>query len=173
MFYGPKSPWPLQLINLGRHILGFSNLPLDYDIRYHEHKFWQKMCLLTSTSVTGITTAILPAVWHPAFPGVPGTITMVSNLALNVYATLFITTRLLAHRKMVITAMGNKILVARHLQIVTILLESAAVNLPITIATAVGLVTGKTFGGVIGPIAAPSQVRAHYSTEVYPTERMD
>lgn len=93
-------------------------------------------------------------------PDTPATIGVASNAALNVYAPLFLATRLLAHRKLAITPQGEKVWGMRHLPIVTILLQSAAINVPITIATAIGLGTGKPFGDVLGPIISPSQVCA-------------
>lgn len=93
-------------------------------------------------------------------PDVPGTIGVASNAALNVYAPFFLAIRLLAHRKLAITSLGEKARGMRHLPIVTILLESAAINAPIAIATAIGVGTGKPFGDVLGLIASPSQVRA-------------
>ena len=63
-----------------------------------------------------------------------GVLMLTSNLALNVYATIFITTRLLLHRRMIMRWTRDKALVTRHIYIVGILLESAALNLPITTA---------------------------------------
>src|SRR5690349_16450674 len=93
--------------------------------------------------------------------GIPSMISIASNAALNIYATIFLATRLLAHRKLVAACLGNKAPVMGHLSIATILLESAAINVPIAIATAVGLGTGQIFGEIMVFIAPPSQVRAN------------
>ncbi len=85
-------------------------------------------------------------------------VAITSNLALSVYATLFLTIRLLAHRKLMIACQGDKVLTGQHLRIVTILLESAAVNIPIATATVVGLRTCENFSGVIGFVVPPGQV---------------
>ncbi len=96
---------------------------------------------------------------NPIFPGIPGTVLIASNSALSVYATLFLTIRLLAHRMLVTAYQGSKALMKQRLRIVTILLESAAINVPIAIAAAVGLKDDKTFSAVLGFICPPSQVR--------------
>lgn len=89
---------------------------------------------------------------------IPGTIGVASNAALGVYAPVFLATRLLAHRKLATTPRGEKVWGMRHLPLVTILLQSAAINVPITIATAIGLGTGKVFSDVLGLLSSPSQV---------------
>lgn len=84
--------------------------------------------------------------------------------------TFFITYRLLAHRKLVIACLGDKALAVRHTRIIMILLESAVVDIPIVIATAVGLGTGKMFGEVIEFIAPQSHVRTDWLMGVCSTK---
>lgn len=96
---------------------------------------------------------------NPVFPGIPGTVAITSNSALTVYATLFLTTRLLAHRKLTIACQGDKTLTKQHLRIITILLESAAINVPMAIASAVGIKNDEVFGTTVGFVVPPSQVR--------------
>ncbi len=85
-----------------------------------------------------------------------GTIGVASNITLNIYATIFITTRLLLHRRMVMACVKDKALTTQHVYIIGILLESAIVNLPVTIITAVWIAT--PLEQVALPIAAASQV---------------
>ncbi len=93
------------------------------------------------------------------FPGTPGTVAIASNLTLTVYATFFLTIRLLAHRKLMRACQEDKARTKQHLRIITILLESAVINVPITIATAVGIRTDEEFTPVIGYIIPPAHVR--------------
>ncbi|KAF5349622.1 hypothetical protein D9756_008976 [Leucocoprinus leucothites] len=83
-----------------------------------------------------------------------------SNVILNIYATLFITIRLFSYRKVVKTLIGGKADTSRYLDIVNILLESAAINVPITIAAAVGIGLGALFGVIITPVAIVGQAFA-------------
>lgn len=85
---------------------------------------------------------------------------LVSNTVLNIYATLFITIRLLDYRKTVMTLLGGKADTSRYLHIVSILLESAAINVPITIAAAVGIGLNALFGVIIAPVAIVGQAFA-------------
>ncbi len=98
---------------------------------------------------------------NPIFPGVHGAVTVASNSALGVYAMLFLTIRLLIHRRRLMKTYQDKALTKQYCQITTILLESAVVNIPIAIAAAVGDRAGKTFSEVIGLIGPPSQVCAY------------
>ncbi len=84
-----------------------------------------------------------------------------ANLVLISYATLFLTTRLLAHRKLMVAYQGDEVpLTKRHLRIVTILLESAAINIPIAIAAIIGITNDKAFGIALGLVVPPAQVCA-------------
>lgn len=83
-----------------------------------------------------------------------------TNIVLNIYATLFISTRLLLHRRMIMTRLGSTVSTAQHIRIIGILLESAAINLPVTVTCAVG--AGVGIGSILEatmlPIAVGSQV---------------
>ncbi len=99
--------------------------------------------------------------FNSTFSGTPGMVAITSNLTLTAYATLFLTTCLLAHRRKVMRAyQGEGALTNQHLHIVTILLESAVINIPITIATAVGLRSDQAFSYVVGSVVPSSQVCA-------------
>lgn len=84
---------------------------------------------------------------------------LASNALLNVFATVYISTRLLHHRRVVIACLGNDARTARHLHITAILLESAAINVPTTIVAAIGIASNLRFGSAVTPIAATCQVR--------------
>ncbi len=153
VFHGPKSPWTLQIIHVGKHILDISCLLVDRDAGYDSmSRKSEENTSLTSTSVAG--SIQLRLLSHD----IVAVVAFASNSALSVYATLFLTIRLLAHRKLMIACQEDKRPTKQHLRIVTILLQSAAINVPIVIATAVGLRTGKGFVAVTGLISAPSQV---------------
>ncbi len=115
----------------------------------------------STTSVAGSISISSAPRLQLEFSDTSGIVAITFNLALTVYATLFLTIRLvLAHRKLLIAPQGDKALTKRPLRIITILLESAAVNVPIATATAVGLRTSETLPGIIGFIVPPGQVCA-------------
>ncbi len=90
-----------------------------------------------------------------------GTLAYSANIILNLYAASFITIRLLVHRRLVLaTRIGNnEVSTVQHLYIIGILLESAAINVPVAIAAAVGIGTGRAFvETVMTPAIAASQV---------------
>lgn len=86
-------------------------------------------------------------------------IMFISNAVINLYTTIFISLRLLLHQQTVARSFGTKRLPARYLYIIYVLLQSAAVNVPIAITTAVGVWLGLGWGLVMIPIAGASQVR--------------
>ncbi len=55
---------------------------------------------------------------------------------------------------------GDKALTKQPLRVATILLESAVINVPIAVASAVGLQNNKIFGGAVGFVVPPIQVCA-------------
>ncbi|KAF9449279.1 hypothetical protein P691DRAFT_854362 [Macrolepiota fuliginosa MF-IS2] len=60
-----------------------------------------------------------------------------SNALTNLYGTIFITIRLLRHRRVARICLGDRAPIARYHSLVAILLESAAINVPIAICAAV------------------------------------
>lgn len=121
-----------------------------------------------TTSVAGsMSVSSAHGMLKSVFGATSGIVAITSNLALTVYATLFLTIRLLAHRKLLIASQGGRALTKQPLRIITILLESAAVNIPIVTATAVGLRTSKTLSNIIGYIVPPSQVCAYWFNTTY------
>ncbi|KAF9447982.1 hypothetical protein P691DRAFT_781643 [Macrolepiota fuliginosa MF-IS2] len=94
----------------------------------HSSSFWGKISWVISPEQDILTAALL-----------------ICNALMNIHGTAFITIRLLRHRHMVRTSFGDKVPVARYHSIVGIMLESAAINVPITICAAAGnLSTGST-----------------------------
>ncbi|KAF9442951.1 hypothetical protein P691DRAFT_764730 [Macrolepiota fuliginosa MF-IS2] len=85
------------------------------------------------------------------------TMAVVSNILLNVFATCFIITRLLLHRRMLVACFGEATPDIGHLRIVNILIESAAINIPITVVGVIGLAVGPIFGDIVGAIAVACQ----------------
>ncbi|KAF9440156.1 hypothetical protein P691DRAFT_824277 [Macrolepiota fuliginosa MF-IS2] len=80
-----------------------------------------------------------------------------SSILLNLYTTIYIAVRLLLHRPMVIACVGKAALTENYLPIISILLESAAINVPVTIAGAVGIAVNRLFGSVVLSIAVTCQ----------------
>ncbi len=86
--------------------------------------------------------------------------TFVVNFTLNVFAISNITIRLLRHRRSVITIYGRKSAQAEHsLRISSILLESAAINIPLAVLSIVGLMIQADFAALLTQIITPGQVR--------------
>lgn len=81
------------------------------------------------------------------------------NVAINLFGTINIVTRLLLHRRSLITAFGRSSPLAKHhICISSILLESAALNVPVTLLVIVFLLVGGTPVLVAMPIAFHGQV---------------
>lgn len=102
--------------------------------------------LATAITITAMVVGARSAVGYTA------------NITLNLYATLFISIRLLLHRRMITAHLGTTVGTAQHIYIVGILLESAAINVPVTFACAVSVGIGTTLEDVMLPIAVASQV---------------
>lgn len=81
-----------------------------------------------------------------------------SNILLNLLAPTYLTVRLLIHKRMVLKQYGNEAPVGQHLQTVCILLESAALNLPVAIIGIVGIGNGQYFGWVVQAVSVVIQV---------------
>lgn len=86
-------------------------------------------------------------------------ISILCNILLNTFATANIIIRLLLHRRKMIASFGRTSLLSNyHLGIVGILLESAIINVPLSIASvACALVVGG-FGLMAWELGVPSQV---------------
>ncbi|KAF5349662.1 hypothetical protein D9756_008964 [Leucocoprinus leucothites] len=144
-------------------------LALCYNPKIWQHIFWVfPACLWVLTIVTGCIAA--PMILFRAYyerssllerliSGFQAT-ALISNVVLNTYAALFIAIRLLNYRKTIMALTGRKADTSRYLHIINILLESAAINVPITIAAAVGIGFNKFFGTVIIPVAVVGQAFA-------------
>lgn len=86
-------------------------------------------------------------------------IPLVINIFLNIFIPSFLIARLLLHKRMVITYLGSDACVRQHLRTVSILLESAVLNLPVTIIGAAGMASKQSFGWVAAGVGIASQVR--------------
>jgi hypothetical protein len=91
----------------------------------------------------------------------------VSNAVMNIYATTFLTSRLLSYRRMSKICFGEKAHTAHHIHLVNIFLQSAAINVPMSICAAVGLSSEKTWGSIISVPAVASQVSLPLSWETH------
>lgn len=88
-------------------------------------------------------------------------IVFMSNAVINLYATVFISLRLLIHRRTMVGSLGAGAFPARYWHIISILWQSAAINVPITATAAVALELGSEwadFGNAMIPVAGASQV---------------
>ncbi|KAF9441174.1 hypothetical protein P691DRAFT_766624 [Macrolepiota fuliginosa MF-IS2] len=109
-------------------------------------------CLWVLAVVTGFISDGLRLRYQTLSHGLGGA-SVVLVAVLNLYATMLIMIVLLRYRRMVRRRLGNKASTAQHLPIIVILLESAVIGVPATIALAVGVFAGEYFGLVIAPIA--------------------
>lgn len=87
-----------------------------------------------------------------------GTAALLYNAVLNVYATAFLITALLRYRTVHVKCFGKKASTSHHLHLTSILLESAAINVPVVIASAIGMGLNQEFGTIIFIAVVPSQV---------------
>ncbi|KAF9444486.1 hypothetical protein P691DRAFT_778218 [Macrolepiota fuliginosa MF-IS2] len=126
------------------------------------------VCLWVLTTVTGCIGGGLLFAPDMRYSGVSKKLeatALGSNVTLNIYATIFITTLLLVHGQMVKRCLGNTASrglgsTPQHLPLVAILLESAAINVPVTIVVAIGIGAGEDFGAIVTPSALASQALA-------------
>ncbi|KAJ3570331.1 hypothetical protein NP233_g4481 [Leucocoprinus birnbaumii] len=89
-------------------------------------------------------------------------VALLSNVILNIYATVFVAVRLLKYKKALMAIFGKilDVTTLRSFQIVNILLISAAISIPITITAAVGFCINASYGRTIMPVAVTGQVRS-------------
>lgn len=87
---------------------------------------------------------------------------LASNILLNLFSTFYITIRLLLHRRMVIKYFGPEVPTPQHLGVVAILLQAAAINVPITVAGAIGIGGGELYGLIVATIALACQVCSYF-----------
>ncbi|KAF9445801.1 hypothetical protein P691DRAFT_830567 [Macrolepiota fuliginosa MF-IS2] len=131
-------PALLWLLNMGTNVF----LPNLYDS--------SSTCVVSGILAAPI--AQLPLVYA---------VTLISNIVLNTYASLFIAVRMLQYRRIMIRCIGAGAPAARYVYIVGLLLESAAINVPVAFAAAIGLcVPGTIFGPAMGPVVGSGQALA-------------
>ncbi|KAF9447971.1 hypothetical protein P691DRAFT_760315 [Macrolepiota fuliginosa MF-IS2] len=111
-------------------------------------------CLLGLSLVTGYMSAGM-FLRNRALSDKLGAVAFASNAVLNLYATTLITATLLIYRRTVKFLTGSA--TNEHLPIIAIFLQSAATNVPMTVAAAIGVWTGKNYGMVVGIIIVATQ----------------
>ncbi|KAF9443914.1 hypothetical protein P691DRAFT_839738 [Macrolepiota fuliginosa MF-IS2] len=82
---------------------------------------------------------------------------LVCNAILHVFATIYITVRLVLQRRIVTICLGPKEPTEPYLSIITIIIESAIINVPTSIAGAIGFFMGRSFGSAFANITATCQ----------------
>lgn len=84
---------------------------------------------------------------------------LVCNIVLNIFATLNIMIRLLCHRRKMIMIFGRSWALSKYqLRITGILLESAVLNIPVTLLGAIALLLREAYTTLIIKIIVPAQV---------------
>ncbi|KAF9442324.1 hypothetical protein P691DRAFT_811029, partial [Macrolepiota fuliginosa MF-IS2] len=110
-----------------------------------QNVFWiLPLCLWVTTMVTGwigVVTSFTPLAF--------GSVALMCNVALNVFATTYIVARLVLQRRMSEVCFGPKAPTTQCLRIVAILVESATINVPTSLAAAIGVLMDHEFGGVL------------------------
>ncbi|KAF9447979.1 hypothetical protein P691DRAFT_781638 [Macrolepiota fuliginosa MF-IS2] len=103
---------------------------------------------------------------------IPMVVLFSCNALMNIYGTAFITIHLLRHRRMARICFGDKAPMSRYHNIVGILLESAAINVPVAICAAVGymVIHNPTAAAlfIIFSISIPSQISPYPTVEPEP-----
>lgn len=85
---------------------------------------------------------------------------LICNVILNIFATLNIVIRLFLHRRSVIAAFGQSSILARgHESVLGTLLESAVLNIPVTLPAIALLLTGKETSNIGMVVVVHGQVR--------------
>jgi hypothetical protein len=95
--------------------------------------------------------------WCKNSTGTAESIAIIGNVILNLFATGYIVTRLLIHRRKLIYLYGQQFSISQHNSIVSILLESSVINAPIAIIAVVQLYT-PAFGTNFLPLVLACQV---------------
>lgn len=101
-------------------------------------------------------------------PSVPGqlpawevlaTIGLSCNVLINLFGTINIVVRLLLHRRLMIATFGRSPTLSKyHIRISGILLESAALNIPVTLLVITCLFVGRSLTQIAMTIVAHGQV---------------
>jgi hypothetical protein len=83
------------------------------------------------------------------------------NATLSIYAPSFITTSLLLHRQMIKVCLGDKADTTHHYihHLINIFMESAAINVPISICVGIGVAMETSWGDIVAIPGIASQVR--------------
>lgn len=87
------------------------------------------------------------------------TTALAANITLNLFTTVFIISRLILYRRMVKNSFGvRREEHLHHTRVVGMLLESAAINVPITVIALVGIATWSSYGDFMMSVVTPGQV---------------
>ncbi|KAF9442320.1 hypothetical protein P691DRAFT_811031 [Macrolepiota fuliginosa MF-IS2] len=110
-----------------------------------QNVFWiLPLCLWITTMVTGwigVATSFTPLTM--------GSVALMCNVVLNLFATTYIVTHLVLQRRMSEICFGPKGPATQYICIVAILIESATINIPTSLAAAIGVLMNHEFGGVL------------------------
>ncbi|KAJ3571144.1 hypothetical protein NP233_g3946 [Leucocoprinus birnbaumii] len=118
--------------------------------------FWlSPLSLWAVMIVTGIVPAGLQNSWTPDLALISTSSCI--NVLINVYTTVFIVIRVFLHRRATIARLGNGAPRRQHLRLISLVLESAALNIPITIASLVGTISNDAFTWIVYPISVACQ----------------
>ncbi|KAF7763962.1 hypothetical protein Agabi119p4_8499 [Agaricus bisporus var. burnettii] len=86
------------------------------------------------------------------------TTALAANITLNLFTTVFIISRLILYRRMVKNSFGvRREEHLHHTRVVGMLLESAAINVPITVIALVGIATWSSYGDFMMSVVTPGQ----------------
>lgn len=128
-------------------------------VYHHSHSDWLLASLGLGTT-GGILTYQVSAPGRLADTAVAClTAGLAANITLNLFTTIFIIARLVLYRRLVKRALGIRRQEHRqHTRVVGMLLESAAINIPITVIAVVGIATWKNYGDFMMSVVTPGQV---------------
>ncbi|KAF7763491.1 hypothetical protein Agabi119p4_8028 [Agaricus bisporus var. burnettii] len=136
---------------------------LGFKDNWWHHIFWViPWCFWAFNLAAGITVLAMDNGNPSKFRllGALSAATFASNAAINIYATLFICLCLYVHHRAAVASYGVQVASIRYRCIINLLLQFAAITVPISItaAVAIGLARGRTtFALAMIPIAGSSQ----------------
>lgn len=140
----------------------------------HRRKWWKllwllPLCVYVEMIAAGVASVAIGAQTPKhSFPGALLMLILVSNCVLNTYATCFITARLAWHQRLVdvhsvastessSSATTQATTRPRHHQIIRVLIESAAINIPVALTAAVGAFNRLPYYFILGNITVSCQ----------------
>ncbi|KAF9440947.1 hypothetical protein P691DRAFT_800801, partial [Macrolepiota fuliginosa MF-IS2] len=148
---------PLLTVCLTDGLLVWRCYVVQTNIDLGKHSGWRSVFwviplgLWVTTAAMGLVGGILfvvgpdPKAVNPLTHVLEAT-ALISNCLVNMFTTCYITTCLLLHKRMVGAAFGENAPTDQHLRIISILLESAAIGVPVTVVAAAGLAADGLLG---------------------------